>query len=206
MQYRTIIMSHLPIRPTASRLITTAGAIVAACAIAPVACAAASSSAAPTTPAARTAPATNVCAGASDLRLRIPDGKGTKTDGITYYTLDFTNTTGSTCSLSGYPYVSVISRGGHQLGSPAGHGLMTIAPLIRLAPGATAHTTLAYQSGKVSAAVRDCGPVEQAYQLRVYVAGQKLALYAGWGFHACSRIGQVFLSVTQPFRAGAGPS
>lgn len=187
-------MIQFPIRPKAGRLIAVAGAVLSMSAICAVTC----------TPTAHATSASAPCAGASDLHLRIAD-QGRETAGITDYTLDFTNTSRSTCSLSGYPYVSMVSRKGSQLGSPAGRGLMTIAPLVILAPGATAHTTLAYH-GRTINARRGCGPVATAFELRVYVAGQKLALYGAMGLHACSHAGQVYLTITGPFRAGAGPS
>ena len=187
-------MRNLPIRHISSRLIAAAGMISAVCSVAPAACAATHAS---------TAPAVAPCAGAGDLHLRIAGSHYSRASGITYYTLDFANTSGSTCSLSGYPYVSMVSRAGSQLGSPAGRGLMTIAPLVILAPGATAHTTLAYYGRRVGAE-RGCGPVAKAFELRVYVAGQKHALYAAAPWEACSHAGQVYLSVTQPFRKGKG--
>jgi hypothetical protein len=200
-------MSHLPIRPMTSRLLAVAGVLVAACSIAPAASAARAVGVAQaaSTSAAHDAVATSPCAGAADLRLRIAGSQRSGTADITDYTLDFTNTSGSTCSLSGYPAVSLVSRAGRQLGSPAGRGLMTVAPLVTLAPGATAHTTLAYYGGKVTAG-HSCGPVATAYELRVYVAGQRRALYAGIGVRACSQAGQVYLTVTQAFRAGSGSS
>jgi hypothetical protein len=215
-------MSHLPIRPMTSRLLAVAGVVVAACSITPAAGAAQAASAsaaqaasasaaqAASASAARAASASAAydiavtpCAGAADLRLRIAGSQRSGTTGITDYTLDFTNTSSSACSLSGYPVVSMISRAGRQLGSLAGRGLTTVAPLVVLAPGATAHTTLAYYSRKVTAG-HGCGPVANAYELRVYVAGQRRAMYAAMGVHACSQAGQVYLTVTQAFRAGAG--
>jgi hypothetical protein len=186
-------MIHLPVRPKAGRLITAAGAVVAACTISSTAYAATY------TPATHTAPAVAACTGASDLTLKIPVSQERTTGGIKYYTLEFTNKSKSTCAVSGYPSVTMINKSGKQLGSPAGRGLMTIAPLVRLAPGATAHTTLAYRGGMVSTA-RGCGPVATAYELRVFVAGQKLALYSAMGVHACSRTGHVYMTVTQPFQ------
>ncbi|MGH3194120.1 MAG: DUF4232 domain-containing protein [Streptosporangiaceae bacterium] len=193
-------MSHLAIRPRAGRLATAAGAVVATCALSLAACAATATTAAHASP---SAPAISTCTGATDLHLRIP--RGHKSAGITYYTLDFTNTSSSTCSLSGFPYVSMITRAGRQLGSPAGRARMTVVPLVKLAPGATAHTTLAYYGGKVSAA-SGCGPVATAYELRAYVAGEKRALYTALGLHSCSRAGRVYLMITESFRAGAGAS
>ena len=141
-------MSHLAIRPRAGRLVTAAGAVVATCALSLAACAAATTT---TASAAPTAPSISTCTGATDLHLRIPNTKGSKRAGITYYTLDFTNTSGSVCSLSGYPYVSMISRAGRparQPGGPRPDDGSTAGQV--LAPGATAHTTLAYHGGKVS--------------------------------------------------------
>ena len=196
-------MNHLATRPRTGRLATAAGAVVATCAISLAACAGTATATATTS--APASPAISTCTGATDLHLRIPDTRGHKTAGITYYTLDFTNTSSSTCTLSGFPFVSMISRAGRQLGSPAGRARMTVVPLVRLAPGATAHTTLAYYGGKVSG-TSGCGPVATAFELRAYVAGQKRALYAALGLHSCSRSGRVYLLITQSFRAGAGAS
>jgi Protein of unknown function (DUF4232) len=187
-------MRNFPVRSMSGPLIAVAGAIVAVCSVAPAV------GAATRVP---TAPAVAPCAGAGDLHLRIAGSQYSRAAGITYYTLDFANTSGSACSLSGYPSVSVVSRAGSQLGSAAGHGLMTIAALVVLAPGATAHTTLAYYGRRVGAG-RGCGPVAKAFELRVYVAGRKRALYAVVGWDVCSHAGQVYLSVTQSFRAGKG--
>jgi Protein of unknown function (DUF4232) len=187
-------MRNLPIRSVSGRLIAAAGVIVAVCSAAPAA------GAATRVP---TGPGVAPCAGAGDLHLRIAGSQYRRATGITYYTLDFANTSGAACSLSGYPDVSVVGRSGSQLGSPAGHGLMTIALLVILAPGATAHTTLAYYGRRVGAE-RGCGPVAKASELRVDVAGRKRALEAGVAWAACSHAGQVYLSVTQPFRAGKG--
>ena len=64
-----------------------------------------------------------------------------------------------------------------------------------LAPGATAHTTLAYHGQLVSTG-GGCGPVEGAFELRVYLAGQQRATYAAFGFQACSDAGPVYLTIT----------
>jgi hypothetical protein len=72
-----------------------------------------------------------------------------------------------------------------------------------LAPGATAHTTLAYHGQLVSTG-EGCGPVEGAFELRVYLAGQQRATYAAFGFQACSHAGHVYLTITEPIRAGVG--
>lgn len=188
-------MSHVPIRPVASRLIAVAGTIVAACSISSVAFAAT------VTPAAPSRPAAVPCAGAATLGLKVVSGPRSGIAGVTDYTLVFTNTSMSTCSLSGFPNISMVNKKGGQLGSAAGHPMMLVIPLITLAPGASAHTTLAYHSGKVRAG-SGCGTVTTAYQLRAFVTDQKRALFAKMGVHACSRSGHVYLNVLESYRAG----
>jgi hypothetical protein len=178
------------------RLIAVTAAAAATGTIATAAYAASSS------PAAVAAPAIPTCAGTS-IGAWIAVSQGSEASGITYYPLEFTNTGGSTCSLSGYPAVSAINRAGVQLGSKAGRGLLTIAPRVVLAPGATAHTTLAYH-GRLVSTGGGCGPVQSAFELRVYLAGHQRPTYAAFGFQACSRAGHVYLTVTQPIRSGVG--
>ncbi len=189
-------MSYLPARSTTRRLFAAAAAAAAAGVIASAAYAATDS------PAAHAAPVIPACAGTS-VGAWIAVSQGSQPSGTTSYPLEFTNTGGSTCSLSGYPVVSAISRAGVRLGSPAGRGLLTIAPRVVLAPGATAHTTLAYHGRLVSTGGR-CGSVEGAFELRVYLAGQKRATYAAFGFQACSHAGADYLTITEPIRAGVG--
>jgi hypothetical protein len=190
-------MSYLPARSITRRLFAAAAAAAAAGAIASAACAASSP------PAAHAAPVIPACTGTTSLGAWIAVSLGSEASGTTYYPLEFTNTGGYTCSLSGYPVVSAISRAGVRLGSPAGRGLLTIAPRVVLAPGATAHTTLAYH-GRLVSTGGGCGPVDTAVELRVYLAGQKRATYAAFGFQACSHAGPVYLTITEPIRAGVG--
>lgn len=190
MPYRTTTIRHLPAR----RLIAAAATVAA---ISPASCAATSSSAG------HAAPVIPQCTGDSSLGAWIAIGQGSEVAGNTYYPLELTNMGRYTCSLSGYPAVSAISQNGDQLGRPAGRGLMGAAPRVILAPGATAHTTLAYHGGLVSIG-GDCGPVETAFELRIYPAGQKSATYAAFGFRSCSHAGPVYLTITEPIRAGIG--
>jgi len=185
-------MNYLPARSATRRLF----AAVAAGVVGTVVCAASSS------PAARAAPAIPACTGTA-IGAWVAVSQGREASGTTYFPLEFTNTSGHTCSLSGYPVVSAISRAGLRLGSPAGRGLLTVAPRVVLAPGVTAHTTLAYH-GRLVGAGGGCGPVTTAFELRVVVAGQGNAAYAAFGFGACSHAGHVYLTITGPIRAGTG--
>jgi hypothetical protein len=113
--------------------------------------------------------------------------------GTIYYPLNFTNVSGRTCSLHGFPGVSAIARSGHQLGSPAGWATRVAARTVVLAPGATAHTILQYRDAEVSTAV----------VLRVYPPGQYDATIAAFDLQVCSHAGPVYMSV-EPIRPGAG--
>ena len=186
-------MSYLRARSITLRLLAAAAVAAATGGIASAAYAA---------PAARAAPNISACT-ANTIRAKVAVSHRHEASGTTYYPLDFTNTGRYTCSLSGYPVVSAISRAGVRLGSPAGRGLLTIAPRVVLAPGATAHTTLAYHDRLVSTGGR-CGSVDTAVELRVYLDGQKRATYAAFRIRACSHAGPVYLTITGPFRAGAG--
>jgi hypothetical protein len=189
-------MSYLRARSITLRLFAAAAVAAATGGIASAAYAASSS------PAARAAPNISACT-ANTIRAKVAVSHRHEASGTTYYPLDFTNTGRYTCSLSGYPVVSAISRAGVRLGSPAGRPLLTVAPRVVLAPGATAHTTLAYHDRLVSAGGR-CGSVDTAVELRVYLDGQKRATYAAFRIRACSHAGPVYLTITGPFRAGAG--
>jgi hypothetical protein len=195
-------MSYLPHRRATRRLTAAAAVAVTACAISSAAYAATASPATHTAAATNAAHATSVCTVAS-LRTWVATSLRTESAGITYYPLEFTNTSRSVCSLSGYPVVSAVSKTGSQLGSPAGHGMQLVVPLVILAPGGTAHTILAYRGGMVSAGGR-CGSVGTAAKLRVYLEGLKGAAYPALSFRACSHTGPVYLTVVEAIRAGTG--
>ena len=75
------------------------------------------------------------------LRVWIGIGVGEQAAGSTYYPLEFTNVSGHTVTIRGFPGVSAVNGSG-QPGSPAA-GEHTAAPVtVTLANGATAHTTL----------------------------------------------------------------
>jgi hypothetical protein len=115
----------------------------------------------------------------------------------------FTNTGQRACSLFGYPGVSAISRTGQQLGSPASWGSLSGARQVVLAPGATAHTILAYHDVRAYTP-RVCDPVDTTVELRVYPPDQRLATYAAFDFEACSHAGIDYMGIIEPIRTGVG--
>lgn len=62
------------------------------------------------------------------------------------------------------------------------------AHIVNVAPGATAHTLLAYHDVAVHTE-SGCDPADSAPELRVYVPGQHSATDEAFTFEACSHAG-----------------
>lgn len=124
-------------------------------------------------------------------------GAGGAQAGSTSYPLEFTNLSGHTCHLYGFPGVSAYA-GGSQLGSAAHRNPSGPEQTVTLAAGASAHAML--QITDVSAfPPAMCRPVT-ADGLKVYPPGAFTAAEIPFRFSACSATGPVFLSIapTQP--------
>ena len=174
----------------------------------------------PSTPAAPSTPATSPAAPAptpsdvaascasSGLKIKVDTSQGGAAAGSVYVPINFTNTTGSTCTLFGYPGVSfVTSPSGSQLGRAATRNPPT-ATLVTLAPGGVAHATLRVaQAANYSSSA--CVPVT-AHWLRIYPPNQFNAIYARYKTQACSarlpaKVGsQVSVYVVRPGPGTAG--
>jgi hypothetical protein len=154
--------------------------------------------------------------------LRISIGPGTSAAGqagrastgitgdltVTRYPLDFTNVSGATCALGGYPVVAAYAADGAQLGNAASADTSTAAHRVVLAPGATARA--AVTASIPTAATGGCRPVV-ATGLRVAPPGQSAARDVRDGLLACSAAGHrapVFLWVgaVAPVTPPAGTS
>jgi hypothetical protein len=113
--------------------------------------------------------------------------------GTVYYVLRFTNLSGHTCTLRGFPGVSAVTLAGHQLGSAAGRDKTTAVKTIKLASRHTATATLGIvEAGNYPAS--KCGPTTAA-GLRVYPPNQTASKIVPFPFAACSHKGPVFLRV-----------
>ncbi len=129
-------------------------------------------------------------------RLRISVGTAASTGAsalrVTRYRLEFTNVSGATCTLSGYPEVAAYRGDGVQVGNEAGRDTSVAVRHIVLAPGATAHAAVVASVSRGS-----CRPVVAA-GLRVVPPGQPVARYVRHALRACSAAGPrapVFLRV-----------
>ncbi|HEY5318726.1 MAG TPA: DUF4232 domain-containing protein [Solirubrobacteraceae bacterium] len=121
------------------------------------------------------------------------DTQGNGTAGSTYYTLEFTNLSGHTCTLGGYAGVSAVDLAGHQLGSAASRDKATSPHTITLAAGASATAVLRIvEAGNFPGSA--CHQVTAA-GLRVFPPNLTTSKVVPFPFPACSRSGPVYLSV-----------
>jgi len=143
----------------------------------------------------------------SALTVWLGIGAGQNAAGSTYYPMEFTNVSGQTCQLVGFPVVSA-SHNGQQVGSPAQRVQSVPKRTVTLTPGATAHTVL--QIVNVANFPADaCTPVS-ATALRVNPPHRRTATEipfsnaaGSFSFSACSVEGTIFMSV-RPIQAGVG--
>lgn len=169
---------------TGARRTLAAAAVTCAAALAPAAALASDGHAG----AARTT--TPACA-TSGLDVWL-NTQGSGAAGHTYYFLNFTNLSGSTCTLFGYPGVSAVTLTGAQLGSAASRS-GTTPHTVTLANGATTHALVGIVNPGVIPASQ-CHPVTAA-GLKVYPPNQTASKVTPYPFTACSKSGPVYLSV-----------
>jgi hypothetical protein len=123
--------------------------------------------------------------------------------GTFYFALAFTNTSGSACTLFGYPGVSFVTGiAGRQIGIPATRDPAHPRQLITLAPGRAAHATLGVGDASLYPSA-DCGMVT-AHWLKVYPPNQTAPAYVSFTAQACTKP-RTILSVqtVQPGKSGA---
>jgi Protein of unknown function (DUF4232) len=119
---------------------------------------------------------------------------GSGAAGTIYYDLKFTNLSGSTCTLLGFPGVSGVNLSGTQLGSAASRNHAFTPHTVTLANGATATAKV----GIVQVSLfqpSQCHPVTAA-GLRVFPPGQTASKVVPFPFGACSHSGPVYLTIT----------
>ena len=113
--------------------------------------------------------------------------------GSVFYELKFTNLSGRTCHLRGFPGVSAVDLAGHRVGRAASRSHATRVRTIVLAHGATATATLQIvEAGNFSPSA--CHQVTAA-GLRVFPPNQTASKVVPFPFRACSRSGPNFLTV-----------
>jgi len=113
--------------------------------------------------------------------------------GSVFYRLNFTNLSGRTCTLAGYPGVSAVDLGGRRLGSAAGRNPQEPFRVVTMRAGDMASAVL-----QISQAANfppgACHRVTAA-GLRVFPPGAFRSKIVPLPFPACSRGGPVYLHV-----------
>ena len=142
----------------------------------------------------------------SSLRATVVKTRGGAAAGTFYVPIDFTNTSGHSCDMFGFPGVSFVTGNpGSQIGAPASRQTTFGPETVTLASGATAHAWLAVvDAGNYSPSA--CGPVT-AHWLKIYPPDQFTALYTRFTAQVCSKKISASASsplVILPIRPGAG--
>ena len=129
----------------------------------------------------------------ADLKLSLGAANGAA--GTIFYPLEFTNASGSTCTMYGYPGVAFVSSpGGSQIGAPAARPGGIAPALVTLAPGATAHATLGVSDVLIG---NNCRHHQvQVSWVQVYPPDQYIALYAPLNFRGCAERSLVTMHVS----------
>jgi hypothetical protein len=216
-------MNHIPPlarRVTAAAALTCIAAFAAACSSSPAsspapaktvtvtARAASPAAVAATSPAAAPAPASPPAAPAGpgpcptrSLGVKLGIGQGTA--GATYTVIDFTNNSNVTCTLYGYPGVSL--AGGKpvaQIGQAAVENPATPRQLVTLQPGVTGNALLKIVDAGNYPQSR-CGMVTSRY-LQIYPPNQTTPVYLRYRTQACTK--QVPLLTVNVVQPGSGSS
>jgi Domain of unknown function (DUF4232) len=122
--------------------------------------------------------------------------------GSTYTVIDFTNISNGTCTLYGYPGVSL--GGGHpvtQIGLAAAESPVTPRQLVTLASGAVANALLQIVHAQ-NFPPSTCGPVTASW-LVIYPPNQTTPVYLKYSSLTCSRhVPILTVSVVQPGSGG----
>ena len=167
---------------------------------------ASSSAAAPTGPASSAAVNPNTAAGGPpgcatrDLKATIGVAQGAA--GSVYQVIDFTNIGTASCSLYGYPGVSL--AGGSpvtQIGAAASRSPQAGPALVTLKPGDVANSLLRITQAQNYPASK-CSPMASTY-LQIYPPNQTTPIYLGYKSTGCSATGVNLLTVSV-VQSGAG--
>jgi hypothetical protein len=121
----------------------------------------------------------------SGLRAVVDRVAGGAAAGTNYVAIDFTNVSGRSCVMFGFPGVSFVTdHPGQQIGAAATRATSFGAVTVTLGPGGAAHAWLGVvDAGNYPASA--CHPVT-AHWLRIYPPNQFSALYASFAAVTCS--------------------
>jgi hypothetical protein len=135
--------------------------------------------------------------------LQVKQGVAQGYAGGVYEVIVFTNTSGSPCTLYGYPGVSLVSGPPYmQIGLAAKRSTSTPRKLVTLAPGGTAHALLQIVDA-LNYPTASCGPAK-ATALKIYPPNQTAPVYLPNTSNGCGKPVQImYIGAVQP---GSGSS
>ena len=148
----------------------------------------------PASPPASASPASSGPQPCATTNLKLAVGQPNGAAGTIFYPRDFTNTASAACTMYGYPGVAFVSSpGGSVIGAPASRRSPPVPALITVAPGATAHATLAVSDVMIG---NNCVHKVQVKWVQVYPPDQFSALSAGLNRQGCADKSLVTMGVT----------
>jgi hypothetical protein len=130
--------------------------------------------------------------------LRLKQGVSQGYTGGVYEVIDFTNTGPSTCTLYGYPGVSLVSGPPYmQIGLAAKRSTSTPKKLVTLVPGATANALLQIVDA-LNYPSASCGPTK-ATALKIYPPNQTAPVYLPNTSNGCAKPVQImYIGAVRP--------
>jgi hypothetical protein len=140
---------------------------------------------------------------AASLKIATKASAGGGTAGSVYSFIDFTNTSSASCTLYGYPGVSLTAASGAQIGAAATRDATTAAAAITLPPGATANALLRMTDPTVYSTAK-CQPATSAY-LKVYPPSQTQSVKVSFKGGTCASSSVKMLSI-RVITPGASPA
>jgi hypothetical protein len=137
----------------------------------------------------------------SSLKVKLGVAQGYA--GGVYEVIDFTNASGSPCTLYGYPGVSLVSGPPYsQIGLAAKRSTSSTPKLVTLTPGATVNALLQIVDA-LNYPSATCGPTK-ATALKVYPPNQTVPVYLPSTTNGCAHPVQImYIGPVQP---GSGSS
>ena len=127
-----------------------------------------------------------------NLKVKTADSEGAA--GSTYTTLEFTNAGSTSCTLYGYPGVSLAAGNpAAQVGAAASRSSVDSPSVVKLAPGKTANALLRITQA-LNYPKTTCSPADTAY-LRIYPPGETNSILLSYKSMGCSKTSVVLLTI-----------
>jgi len=139
-----------------------------------------------------TAPAGTAACTTSNLRISL--GNGGAAAGTDFTIIDFTNGGSTSCTLYGFPGVSLTNSSGAQIGAAATRNPSTPASTVTLAPGGKANAQLGVGNA-LNYPTADCKPASSAH-LKVFPPGQTQSIEVAFSTTGCTVVTAHQLSVS----------